>query len=309
MSAGGSSDKAVIAAMLGNASVAALKFVVGFLAGSSAMISEAIHSTVDTGNQMMLFAGLKLSRRPADSEHPFGHGKELYFWGLIVAVSIFGIGGGISIYEGILHLGDTEVPSGLWNYLVLAGAAVFEGSSLFVAFREFRRSSEPGRSVLEAIHEGKDPSLYTTVVEDSLALVGLAVAGGAIFLSRRLEAPWIDAAGSIVIGALLAGAALLLVREARGLIIGEAVGSSMAQKLVEIAEEDEAVRRADPPLSMFLGPDHIMVAFRIEFRSGASGEEVTRAIVRIERDVRASYPRIKQVLVEAAALGEESAAA
>ncbi len=304
MGSEGSSTRAVVASLLGNAAVAVLKFVVGFLSGSSAMVSEAIHSSVDTGNQALFLVGLSRGRRPPDAAHPFGHGKEVYFWGLIVAVSIFGVGGGLSIYGGIVHLGDAHPPALRWNLLVLACATVFEGIAFGVAYREFKLGAHTrGQSAWRMFREGKDPSLYTAVVENSLDLAGLAVAALAILLANLLEAPLLDAVGSIIIGAMLASAALLLMWEARGLIVGEGVSLEVAQALRQIALEDPCVQRSQLPLTMYLGPDQILVAFELEFRPGTTADKIADSVGRIEEAVKSRYPRVHEVLIEAASLG------
>src|SRR5665647_3511448 len=202
------SKRAVVAAIIGNAAIAVIKFIAGSITGSSAMISEGIHSLVDTGNGGLLYHGLRRSARPADSNHPFGHGMEVYFWSLIVAVSIFGIGGGMSIYEGIIHIqhpAPLENPT--INYIVLALAAVFESLSFSVAWRAFR-TTRGSRRTLSAIHHGKDPSLFTVLFEDTAALLGLGVAFVGVFLSHRLKEPVIDGAASIIIGGILVCAAV-----------------------------------------------------------------------------------------------------
>jgi cation diffusion facilitator family transporter len=302
VSAESSSKKAVVATLLGNAAVAALKFAVGALAGSSAMVSEAIHSSVDTGNQGLFLVGMSRSRKPADSLHPFGYGKELYFWSLIVAVSIFGLGGGLSIYDGIVHLSETTPPELRWTLLVLAGSAVFEGAAFAVSYREFRRSGSHGdQSAWRILREGKDPSLYTAVAENALDLAGLAVAAIAILLANLLDAAWIDGAGSIVIGVMLAAGALLLAYEARDLIVGEGVSPEVSHELSELAATDPAVRRARPPLTMYLGPENVMVAFELEFEPGTKSGEIADAVQRIEAAVRDRYPRVGEVLIEASA--------
>ena len=181
------SKRAVVAAIAGNLAIAAIKFVAAFMTGSSAMISEGIHSLVDTGNGVLLFHGLRRAARPADDAHPFGHGAEIYFWSLVVAMSIFGVGGGMSIYEGITHIQHpATLESPLINYIVLALAFVFESLSFSVAWRGFRKVKKQ-RSVFIALREAKDPSLFTVLFEDTAALLGLVVAFIGVFLSHQFE--------------------------------------------------------------------------------------------------------------------------
>ena len=227
------SNITIYGALAANVAIAITKFGVAGISGSSAMLSEAIHSTVDTLNGVLLL-GLRLSERPATEEHPFGHGKELYFWSLIVAVLIFGLGGGISFYEGVVHIRHpAPIADPRWNYLVLAIAFCFEGASLLVALRQFRRENRSG-PFWRSLHLSKDPSTYTVLAEDSAALAGLVIAAAGVYFSHRFNAPVIDGAASIVIGLLLAAVAVLLVREARGLLIGEGVR--------------QGHRRCDPPV-------------------------------------------------------------
>ena len=216
------SKRAVVAATAGNVAIAVIKFVAAAMTGSSAMMSEGIHSIVDTGNGALLLHGLRRGARPADAQHPFGHGMEVYFWSLIVAMSIFGIGGGMSMYEGINHLRHpAALQNPLVNYIVLALAVVFESLSFSVAWKTFRRSRR-GRPTLAAIHHGKDPSLFTILFEDTAALLGLFVAFVGVLVSHLFHAPLADGAASVVIGLILVVAALWLAHESRSLLVGEA---------------------------------------------------------------------------------------
>ena len=212
----------VYAAIAANFGIAIAKFVAAALTGSSAMISEGIHSLVDTGNQGLLLLGLRQSRRPPDVEHPFGYGKELYFWSLIVAIVIFGVGGGVSIYEGITHILDpSPLEDPLVNYIVLGLAFVLEGASWVVALREVSSQTTPDEGLVTTIRTAKDPSVITVLLEDSAALVGLMIAAVGIYLSHALEDPRIDGMASLAIGGVLVLVALFLAAEARGLLVGE----------------------------------------------------------------------------------------
>ena len=270
------SKKAVVAAIIGNLAIAIIKFIAGAVTGSSAMISEGIHSVVDTGNGGLLFYGLKRGARPADEHHPFGHGMEVYFWSLIVAVSIFGIGGGMSIYEGITHIQHpAPLENPIINYIVLALAAVFESFSFSVAWRTFRRSrSRRGRSTIAAIHHGKDPSLFTVLFEDTAALMGLAVAFVGILLSHQLNAPWLDGTASIVIGGILVVAALWLAYESRSLLVGESADPEMIVEIRRIVLDDPVVTGLGAVLTMHLGPDDVLLNIEVEFTPGLSAEDI-----------------------------------
>jgi cation diffusion facilitator family transporter len=293
------SKLAVYGAIAANVAIAVTKFIVAGITGSSAMLSEGIHSTVDTGNGILLLVGMKLSQRPATVEHPFGHGKELYFWGLIVAVLIFGLGGGISAYEGVLHMRDPEpMTDPTWNYIVLALAALFEGTSFTIALRQFLAEAGP-LPFWRALHTSKDPTTYTVLAEDAAALAGLAIAALGIYASHRLEMPRLDGAASVLIGVLLAGVAVLLIRESRGLLIGEGLRRDTAHEIRRMVAAHHDVRKVGLPLSMYIGADEVLLTLDVEFDKQAPAEDVAAAIESIEREIRERYPRIKRIYIEA----------
>jgi len=293
------SKVAIYAAIAANVAIAVTKFVVAGITGSSAMLSEGIHSTVDTFNGVLLLVGLKLSQRPATPEHPFGHGKELYFWSLIVAVLIFGLGGGVSFYEGVLHVRHPEpMQDALWNYVVLATAGAFEGSSFVIALRQFLK--EAGDTPFwEALHRSKDPTTYTVLAEDSAALAGLVVAALGIALSQRFDKPELDGAASLIIGLLLAGVAVALIRESRGLLIGEGIRPETARAIRSIALGQPKVRDVGRVLSMYIGPDDVLVTMDLDFDDGTAAVDAAAAIAAVERQVRERYPMIKRLFIEA----------
>jgi len=289
---------AVYGAVAANLAIATMKFVGAAATGSSAMLSEGIHSVVDTGDGVLLLVGMHLAGRPADERHPFGYGKELYFWSLIVAVLIFGVGGGVSIYEGILRLLEPRpVEDAGWSYAILGGAALFEGASLGVAIRQFRRSIA-GAPFWASLRSSKDPTLYTVIAEDSAALAGLAAAATGIYGSHALGMPAFDAGASVVIGLLLCGVSSLLILQARRLLVGEAVDTAMAEAIRAIAQDEPSVHRAGWPLTMHLGPDDVLLALDAEFKTGVPAEEVERAINRMEAAVRERFPEIGRIYIE-----------
>ena len=292
------SRKAIIAAVAGNLAIAAIKFAAALLTGSSAMLSEGIHSVVDTGNGGLLFHGLRRSQRPPDEAHPFGHAGEVYFWSLIVAVSIFGIGGGMSVYEGISHIEYPKpLESALINYIVLALAAVFESLSFSVAWRSFR-ATKKDRPTLAAIHRAKDPSLFTVLFEDSAALLGLFVAFLGVLLSHLLNAPTIDGAASVVIGLILVCAALWLAYESRSLLVGEAADPELVAALRELALADPSVVGLGAVLTMHLGPEEVLLNIEVQFTPGSTAEQIHTAIHRIEKEISARYPEVDRVFIE-----------
>ena len=289
----------VYGAIAANVAIAGAKFAGAAVTGSSAMLSEGIHSLVDTGDGLLLLVGMNMSQRPADERHPFGYGKDLYFWSLIVAVLIFGVGGGVSVYEGILHvLEPAEMRDPFWNYVTLGVAFVFEGASLAYGIVQFRRA-EGGQPFARALRRSKDPSLYTVIAEDSAALLGVVAAALGVWTSQVFGEPVLDGVASIVIGLLLCGVASLLIMQARMLLVGAAVSDETAQEIRRIATDHAHVQRAAWPLTMYLGPEDVLLAMDIEFDPGLSAEEVQHAINSIERAIRERYSRVKRIYIEA----------
>ena len=289
----------IYGAIAANLAIAATKFVVAGVTGSSAMMSEGIHSAVDTGNGVLLLIGTHLSERPPSEQHPFGHGKELFFWSLIVAVLIFGIGGGVSFYEGIQHMRNPEpLKDPMWNYIVLAAAAVFEGISFGIALKAFLAERLPG-PFWNSLFASKDPTTYTVLAEDAAALLGLAVAAAGVYASHRLDMPALDGAASVVIGLLLAGVAVVLVHEARGLLIGEGIRPATARDVRAIVSRQPHVRGVGWPLSMYVGAKDVLLVLDVEFEPDASGDEIASTVQTIEDTIRARYPVIRRIYLDA----------
>jgi cation diffusion facilitator family transporter len=292
------SQLAIYGAIGANVAIAVTKFTVAGITGSSAMLSEGVHSAVDTFNGLLLLVGIRLSQRPATPEHPFGHGKELYFWGLIVAVLIFGLGGGVSFFEGVQHIRHPEpLRDPTWNYVVLAAAAVFEGASFGIALRQFLKQAGT-TPFWEAIHRSKDPTTYTVLAEDAAALVGLAIAAVGIALSHALDMPMLDGAASVLIGLLLAGVATLLTWESRGLLIGEGIRPETAQAIRDLALAEPGVRDVGRVLSMYVGPDDVLVTMDLDFDVGIDAADAGAAIGNVERQVRERFPMIRRLFME-----------
>ncbi len=295
------SPKAIYAAIGGNLAVAITKFIVAAITGSAAMLSEGIHSLVDTGNGGLLLLGRRLSQRPADSSHPFGYGKEQYFWSLIVAMLIFAGGGGVSLYEGILHVRHpSPLKDPTWSYVVLGLAVVFEGAALWVAWREFDVTRK-GRSTWEAIRASKDPTTFTVLFEDSAALLGLLVAFIGIFLSHLLQDGRFDGAASIVIGLILAGVAAVLAHESKGLLLGESADPAVSASVLRLAEADPGVAQVRNPLTMHFGPNAVLLTMDVQFREELSAGEVAETVDRLEKGVRTLHPEITHIFIEAEA--------
>jgi cation diffusion facilitator family transporter len=289
---------ALYGAIAANVAIAATKLLVAGITGSSAMLSEGIHSSVDTFNGMLLLVGIRLSQRPATPEHPFGHGKELYFWTLIVAMLIFGLGGGVSFYEGVQHMRHPQpLHDPTWNYVVLAVAALFEGISFTIALRQFLRQSGAEPFWL-AIHRSKDPTTYTVLAEDSAALVGLSIAAAGIWLSHRYAMPVLDGAASLLIGVLLAVVATFLSWQSRDLLIGEGIRPETARAIRNMALAVPQVRDVGRILSMYMGPDDALVTMDLDFDEGTAAADAALAIAEVERQVRKRFPMIKRLFIE-----------
>ena len=305
MASQGGSRIAVVAAIAGNLIIAVIKFIAAALTGSSAMIAEGIHSVVDTGNGCLLLLGLKRAQRPADEGHPFGHGKSLYFWTQIVAISIFGIGGGMSLYEGIAHIRHVAPGAELGDptaaYVVLAISLLVEGGSFTVAMKQFLLAKgEMGAR--QFIRRSKDPSLYTVVFEDSAAMLGLVFAFLGIFLGHTFNNAYLDGAASIAIGLLLMSVAGVLAARTKGLLLGEGVNPDELADIRRRVESDPAVERAGDILTMYMGPHDLLVNMGVCFVPGTTAEQMHEAIRRIEADLRSAYPETNRVYIEAESL-------
>ena len=305
MSGHGESKVAVVAAIIGNVAIAVIKFIAAAITGSSAMISEGIHSLVDTGNGGLLLLGMKEARKPADEAHPFGYGKALYFWTLVVSVSIFGIGGGLSLYEGISHMShvssESVISNPSVNYLVLALAALIEGWSFSVGFRQFNKF-RCKQCAWQYIRSAKDPSTYTVVFEDSAALLGLVFAFTGVFFGHLLRNPYLDGAASVVIGLLLMSVAFILAFQTKGLLLGEGADASMLADIRRRVESDPAVNHAAEILTMYMGPHDLLVNLGVSFKKGITAEQMHEAIHRIEGNIEGVYPEILRVYIETESL-------
>jgi cation diffusion facilitator family transporter len=296
------STRVIYAAIAANLAIAVIKFIAAAFTGSSAMISEGIHSLVDTGNGGLMLLGVRRSHKPADAEHPFGYGKELYFWTLIVAIVIFAVGGGVSAYEGILHLlHPVAIENPTWNYGVLGLAFIFEGYSFFVAFKAFER--EKGEhTIWQSIESSKDPTTYTVLFEDSAALLGLVVAFIGVFLADKFDNPYFDGGASVIIGLILGVVAVLLAYESKGLLVGEPVDPETLKNIRRLAESDPRVESVKNALTMYFGPHTILLAMDLQFRKDLSAAEVEESIDLLEEKIRDHYPDIEHIFIESESL-------
>ena len=315
-----SSKKAIYAAILGNFAIAVTKFLGAAVSGSSAMLAEGIHSLVDTGNGGLLLLGIRRSKHPPDEQHPYGYGKSLYFYALIVAVLIFGLGGGISLYEGILHTLDPGhggptgatifglTVSGLTlNTVVLVAAIVFEGAAFRTALQEFNKQ-RGDRGLIAAIKASKDPTTFTVLFEDSAAIAGLVVALVSVHLTEALHMPIIDGIGSIVIGLILCGVASFLVWESKKLLVGEAADPDMRESIRALAREDDAVAEVVRMMTLHMGPNTLVLNMDLTFDDALDAEAVAAAVDRVEGTIREAHPEVRYIFLEAESLTGRRAA-
>jgi cation diffusion facilitator family transporter len=300
------SHKSIYSALAANLLISITKFIAGAFSNSAAMISEGIHSLVDTVNQILLLYGLKQSQKPADALRPFGYGKELYFYSFIVSILIFGLGGGISIYQGISHVLHPEpLEDPTWNYIVLALSILFEGASLVVAAKEFNRS----RGELtwwNAIVRSKDPSNFLVLFEDGAAVSGLLVVMLCIFLGHRYDLPELDGVGSILVGLILVFVSIILARESRSLLMGEGIMPETQKRIIAIAERDPAVIKVQHLLSTYQSPEVIVLMLIITFKDGLETAEINTAIDRIRTAIKKDYDLVRFVIIQPESLVELS---
>jgi len=274
------------------------------MTGSSAMLSEAVHSLVDTGNQTLLLYGIKRSGKPADEKHPFGYGMELYFWTFVVAILIFGLGAGVSIFEGIKKIQHPEVVTDTFvNYIVLGIALVFEAVAWFIAFKEFR-GSQGKRGIIQTVRDSKDPTVFTVLFEDSAAMLGLLVAFAGIWLADYLQLPVLDGVASVIIGVILAITASLLAFESKGLLVGEGADKEVVSAVREIVNQENGIISINETLTMHMGPQDVLLNLSLDFSDNLSSPEVEATISRLESKIKAEYPQIQRIFIEAQSITE-----
>jgi cation diffusion facilitator family transporter len=288
---------AIIAALVGNLLIAVTKGVAAAISGSSAMLSEAVHSVVDTGNEVLLLYGQHRAGKPPDRTHPLGYGREIYFWSFVVALLIFALGAGVSFYEGVIHIQHPEPMTrpGV-NFAVYALAAVFEGVSWWFAWRAFQQV-RGGKGIMEAVRASKDPTTFMVLFEDSAALIGIAIAAAATALSVYFEKPWIDGTGSLLIGAVLATVAVLLARESKALLIGERAADELSDSLREAVRRQPGVRDVESILTTQLSPHQVIATLSVEFEDELTVPQLEQLIGRIEAELRKDHPDLFRVFV------------
>jgi cation diffusion facilitator family transporter len=304
MSSSGS-KRVVIAALAGNLAIAACKLAAAWASHSSSTLAEAVHSLADTGNQALLLVGMRLAARPASDRFPFGRASERYFWPFVVALLLVSVGGAFAIFVGIEHLVNPSTgESGLvWSYIVLVVSLIFEGMSFQVALKEFRQLTG-GKPIRRALFETRDPTVPLVLAEDTTAIVGLLLALLAVGLSSLTGHDFWDAIGSILIGILLCGVALVLAWVTHGLLIGESASTEDRRRAAEITESVDGVERVTQLLSMHLGPEVVILAMKVAFRPGMQLEQVEETTNALEAKIRAAMPHMRKIFVEADSRGD-----
>ncbi len=300
-----SSKKVVNAALAASLGIAVCKYLAALFTGSAAMLAEAVHSTIDAGNELLLLLGMKRSQRQADTLHPFGHGKVLYFYSFLVAVYIFALGGGFAVYQGISHLRHPQEFSHLgWNYAVLATAAIFELYTWRISYKELLKRKDPDESTWDEIIGSKDPTVFTVFLEDTAALIGILLAFLGILLGHIFHNRYFDPVASICIGILLACVAIVLARESGALLVGVRTNRARIRRLQRIIRADESVEAVGDLLTMQLGPDQVLLAVDVKFRPDLTVQVLESIIDGIEACIRKQEPAVVRVFIEADSLRE-----
>ena len=292
-----SSKLPIYSALVANIAIAVTKFIAAAITGSSAMISEGIHSVVDTANELLLLLGIAKSKKPADKKRPFGYGRELYFWSFIVSILIFGVGGGIAFYEGITHLQHPNIiEDPMWSYIVLAASLVFNLVSFLIALKAFNKNRKD--SVWNTIKKSKDPSNIVILFEDAGDVLGVAVALAGVYFGYKYQNPYYDGIASIIIGMILTAISFLLARESRSLLMGESVDESIVDAVIKISEKDEAIEKVFYPLTVYLSPEEIVLVLETVFKDDLTTKQINEAIERVQIKIQKQYPNIKQIFIE-----------
>ena len=292
------SKRVVYAALAGNLAIAVTKFIAAAITGSSAMLSEAVHSLVDSINQLLMLYGIARAAKPPDEDRPFGYGRDLYFWAFIVALLVLALGAGVSVYEGITHLQHPEpIRQPLVNYIVLGAALLFEGTSWLIALRAFR-ASKGKLGYFEAFRRSKNPTTFTVLFEDTAALLGLLIALIGITASQVWQQPAFDGIASIAIGVVLAISSLLLARETKDLLVGEPASPQVRNDILRIATADPDVRCANGVLTVQLGPDQIVAALSLDFEDALATPQIEACVDRIELAIKQAHPSVSVLFVK-----------
>jgi cation diffusion facilitator family transporter len=292
------SNKSVYSALIANLLIAAIKFIAGSISNSAAMIAEGVHSLVDTINELLLLFGIRQSSKPPDASRPFGYGRELYFWSFIVSILIFGLGGGISIYQGILHIRHPSPPGDpFWNYMVLFLSIFFEGASFMIAMRQFNKE-RGDKGWWAAIKQSKDPSNFLVLFEDGAAVTGLLVVLACVYLGHRFNNPYLDGVASIIVGLILVGVSLILARESRSLLMGEGILPETQKRIRILMEDDPGVVRVLHILSTYYAPETIVLMVIVVFKDGLNTLEINKSIDRLQAAIKKEFTLVRYVLIQ-----------
>ena len=293
-----SANKSIYGALIANLAIAVTKFIAGGISHSSSMTAEGIHSMVDTTNQMLLLYGIRKSKKPADRSHPFGYGKELYFWSFMVSILIFGLGGGISINQGIRHIIDPEPLSDpTINYIVLAVSLLFEGTSLFIAIKEFDKLRN-GEGWWASIIRSKDPSSFLVLFEDSAAVLGLLIVLVCLIVEHSFNIPELDGVATLMVGVILVGVSLILARESRSLLMGEGIAPSTQEEIKKIALTDPGINRVLNLLSTYQSPNEVVLMLMVEFKPDLDTDDILKVIEDIKMNIRKKFPLIRFIMIQ-----------
>jgi cation diffusion facilitator family transporter len=298
MAAGSASRKVIYAALAGNLAIALTKFAAAAWTGSSAMLSEGVHSVVDTSNQMLLLYGIHRASLPPDEDHPLGYGRELYFWSFIVALLIFSLGAGISFYEGIAHIqAPVHITDPYVNYIVLGVSFIFESATFWIALKEFNKTRGT-LGLIEAVTASRDPPSYLVLFEDSAATLGIVIAFAGTLGAHLLEMPVLDGVASIGIGVVLGATSIFLARESKALLIGEGARGRTQRSIREIAGQCGGVEQVNDLVTVHLAPDQVVAALSLEFRDPLTTPDIEKAVATIEQRIRAKHPEVTSVFIK-----------
>ena len=303
----GSSKKAIYGAIIANSAIAISKFTASFFTGSSSMMSEGIHSLVDTGNGVLLLFGIKQSKKPADDKHPFGYGNEVFFWSFVVSILIFALGGGVALYEGIHHIMHPEPLDNLiWNYVVLSLALLFEGYALKVALKEFNMGRSKDISFMKALTDSKDSSTVAIVIEDAAACLGLLIALICVLLGDLTGLLFFDGLGSVLIGVLLITVSIFFAKECKGLLIGEGLTKRDKEKIITLLKESEDIISYKQPLSLYFGPNEILINLDVHFKDHLNADGIEEKVKDLEFRIKQVLPKVNRIFIEASAIQQTS---
>jgi cation diffusion facilitator family transporter len=291
-------NKSIYSALIANILIAITKFIAGGFTHSASMVSEGIHSLVDTINQLLLLYGLKRSHRAPDEKRPFGYGKELYFWSFIVSILIFGLGGSLSIYQGFLHMQNPQrLENPLINYGVLILSMLFEGASLLIAIKEFRKVKGED-SWWDAIVKSKDPSSFLVLFEDGAAVLGLLIVLVLMLTNQYFNLPFLDGLASVLVGLVLIFVSLILARESRSLLMGEGIAPATQDKIKLLIEKDDRVEKVIGILSTYQAPAEVMLVIIVAFNQHLSTADINNAIPELRNDVKEKFNFVRYIIIQ-----------